>query len=72
MPLVEARPIRLSRDPGVQRRLDETDDALIQSHSQLRQSRVTLDRANQHNAQQLEQLQRSRRVLSGIRFSLTG
>lgn len=72
MPLVQERAIRPSRDPEVQRRLDETDDALVQSHAQLRQCHATLDRANRHNIQQRKQLQASRRALSGTRFSLTG
>lgn len=66
MLLVEARPPRLSRDSEVQRRLDQTDDALILSHGQLRQSHATLVRANRHNAQQWEKLQESRRELGGI------
>jgi len=73
MPLVEAHPWHLSRDPEVQTLLDETVDALARSRLALAQSSDALIRADRENAHQRKQLTELRRALSGIRsLYLTG
>ena len=69
MPLPQAHPWHLSRDPEVQNLLDEIVDVLTRCRISLQQSDGALIRADRDNAHQRKQLAEFRRAI-GLRSAL--